>query len=204
MPDTLILESAETRFAEPVPISSILPINKGLTSATEHTMVSILGSPMMPLTRVGQNERASDLVKRLEVLTRITSKFRVNGIAPAVASLQAVLKATFAAEPGLEGVLSTEGMLSVRLRKPTDGSASTAISNHAWGTAIDFALDGHDAPGSTGATVPRFIAALVPFFNRAGWFSGIAFRDAMHFEVAEQTIRQWSDDGTLRPGSAMV
>lgn len=92
-------------------------------------------------------------------------------------------------------------MFSVRLRKPTDGSVSKEISNHAWGTAIDFKLVGATVPGNTGSVVPRFIAILVPFFNEAGWFSGIAFRDMMYFEVAEQTIRRWSEEGRFKPAS---
>jgi hypothetical protein len=46
------------------------------------------------------------------------------------------------------------------------------------------------------------VAILVPFFNQAGWFSGIAFKDAMHFEVADETIRKWSHDGLLGPPPA--
>jgi hypothetical protein len=185
------------RLAEPVPISSILPINTGLSSAREHTMISVLGSPDMPLTRHCQNGRASDLVRHLLAPTQVAPNINVPGIRPAIQSLQRVLNSAFVQEPELANMLGTEGMLCVRLRKPTDGSVSTDISNHAWGTAIDFKLVGGDAPGNTGSHIPRFIAILVPFFNKEGWFSGIAFRDAMHFEVADQTIRRWSEEGLL-------
>ena len=67
-----------------------------------------------------------------------------------------------------------------------------------WGTAIDFKIVGFDAPGNTGRTIPKFIALLLPHFNRAGWFSGIAFHDTMHFEVSEEMIRKWSNEGGLR------
>ena len=80
-------------------------------------------------------------------------------------------------------------MMSVRYRKPTDGSTSTAISNHSWGTAIDFKIVGHSAPANTGHKIPRFIAVMLPSFNRNGWYSGIGFHDTMHFEVSEDTIR---------------
>ena len=90
-------------------------------------------------------------------------------------------------------VLRTQGMLNVRLRKPIHGT-STKISNHAWGTAIDFNLAGMDAPGDNHNAIPRFVAALVKPFNDAGWFSGIAFHDDMHFEVAEETIAEWASD----------
>jgi hypothetical protein len=112
--------------------------------------------------------------------------------------LKKVLAQAFAAESDLASVLSTEGMLSVRLRKPTDGSVSRLISNHAWGTAVDFKIVGFDAPANTGPTVPRFIAILIPLLNAAGWYSGVGFRDAMHFEVSEERIREWSDEHVFK------
>lgn len=181
-------------YSQRVDLADLLPINKGLTSAREQTMISLLGSPRMPLTTVGQNERASDLVKRNVVLERMSPLFRLTGLAPAIADLKKVLKKAFDKEPDLETVLSTEGMLSVRMRKPTDGSVSTHISNHAWGTAVDFKIVGFDAPANTGSTVPLFIAILIPLLNDAGWFSGVGFRDTMHFEVSEERIRKWSSD----------
>ena len=183
---------AKTDFAEMIPLASVLPINGDLSSATEHTMVSILGSPQLPLTTVDQPKRASDLVKKLLVSPDLTKHISVEGIRPAVDSLKSALKAAFDQNPGLEDMLGTEGMLNVRYRKPTSGRKSTQISNHSWGTAIDFKLVGKKAPGNTGRNIPRFIAALIPVFNKAGWFSGIAFQDTMHFEVADETIRKWS------------
>jgi hypothetical protein len=125
------------RFMQRVELTDLLPINKRLTSAQEQTMISLLGSPHMPLTTVGQNERASDLVKRNVVTERMTQLFRLTGLQPAIDDVKAILAKAFAKEPDLESVLSTEGMLSVRMRKPTDGSISTHVSNHAWGTAVD-------------------------------------------------------------------
>jgi D-alanyl-D-alanine carboxypeptidase len=181
-------------FMQRVELADLLPINKRLTSAQEQTTISLLGSPHMPLTTVGQNERASDLVKRNVVTERMTPLFRLTGLKPAIDAVKAVLAKAFAKEPDLESVLSTEGMLSVRMRKPTDGSISTHVSNHAWGTAVDFKIVGFEAPANTGHTVPRFIALLIPLFNNAGWFSGVGFNDTMHFEVSEERIRKWSQD----------
>jgi hypothetical protein len=192
-------DPVKQKFLEQVPLTSVLPINTGLSSASEPTMVSILGSPQMPLTTDDQPSRASDLVKKLKVSKVISPHISVNGIKPAIESLGKVLEAAFAKEPTLKDVLGTEGMLNVRMRKPTSGKKSNKISNHAWGTAIDFKIVGEKAPGNTGGNIPRFIAVLIPFFHDAGWFSGIAFRDTMHFEVAEETIRQWSKDHLLTP-----
>jgi D-alanyl-D-alanine carboxypeptidase len=186
------------RYMQRVELAGLLPINKGLSSAKEETMISLLGAPHLPLTTVGQNDRASDLVKRNVVTERMSSLFRLQGLEPAIADLQSILAQAFAAERDLESVLSTEGMLSVRMRKPTDGSVSKKISNHAWGTAVDFKIVGFDAPANTGKTVPRFIAILIPLLNAAGWYSGVAFRDTMHFEVSEERIAQWSRDHVFK------
>jgi len=186
------------RFMQRVELTDVLPINKGLTSARERTMVSLLGSPHLPLTTVGQNERASDLVKRNVVTERMTPLFRLTGLEPAIDDVKAILAKAFAKEPDLESVLSTEGMLSVRMRKPTDGSVSTHVSNHAWGTAVDFKIVGFEAPANTGRTVPRFIRLLIPLFNDAGWFSGVGFNDSMHFEVSEERIREWASKNVLK------
>jgi hypothetical protein len=126
--------------------------------------------------------------------------FRLQGLTPAIDDLKKVLAQAFVAEPDLASVLSTEGMLNVRMRKPTDGSVSTHISNHAWGTAVDFKISGFDAPANTGPTVPRFIAILIPLLNDVGWFSGVGFHDTMHFEVSEERIREWTNKHVFKGG----
>jgi hypothetical protein len=192
-------------YLEPFDLSDHLPINKGLASATQETMISFLGSPLMPLTTSDQPSKASPVVKQLTQTCKVSLHVVVTAIKPALESLERVLKAAFAQELSqehgnhdLESVLGTEGMLVVRLRRPTSGNPSKKISNHAWGTAIDMKITGHSAPANTGHTIPRFIAILLPFFNKEGWYSGISFQDTMHFEVAEGTIREWSDDGKFK------
>lgn len=186
-----------SRFSDLVSLSSITPFNVGLKSASEETMISALGRPRMPLTVHDQPDHVSDTVKRLQITAKVADNIRATGIKPAVKSLRDILGKAAASDPGLVRALSSAGMLVVRLRRPTSGTPSTKISNHSWGTAIDFSIDGKDPVGDTGQKVPRGIAMLVPFFNAAGWFSGIAFHDDMHFEVAEETILKWAHDGEL-------
>ena len=186
-----------SKFSKPVPLTDITPFNVGLRSATEETLISVLGRPRLPLTTEDQPDHASDLVKRLHVTQKITKKIRVTGIKPAVQSLRDIFRKVGDQKPDLIDALGSAGMLVVRLRRPTSGKPSTKISNHSWGTAIDFNVDGQEPPGDTGQTIPKGIAMLVPFFNEAGWFSGIAFHDDMHFEVSEETIRKWAQDGSL-------
>jgi hypothetical protein len=187
-----------------MPLQALLPINVGLRSAQEETMISLLGSPQLPLTTHDQPQRVSPQVKALEVRDKNLSKnIKVTGIRPAVTSLSEVLKNAFAQEAkaghDFESVLDDGGMLNVRYRKPTSGRPSTKISNHSWGTAIDFRILSLDPPGNTHNQIPRFIAVLLPFFNAAGWYSGIGFADTMHFEVADATVHDWAVSGALKP-----
>ena len=184
-----------------VPISSVLPFNRDLSSATADTMLSVLGSPQSDLTTSCQNDKASDRVKALEKSGSI-GLVKCTGLAPAVDSVLDTLTKAFAAHPELKPALTSAGMLCVRHRKPTSGLPSKMPSNHSWGTAIDFALKGKQPPGATGDQIPYFIALLIPFLNAAGWYSGVGFthHDDMHFEVADETIRKWSAQGLL--GSA--
>ncbi|HUD87963.1 MAG TPA: M15 family metallopeptidase [Xanthobacteraceae bacterium] len=161
-------------------------------------MIAVLGAPQEPLIQSDcRNGQASSAVKRLLETRQVTEIIKLTGIRPALDSVQAVLAKVKEAHPDLIAVLGTEGMLCVRHKKPTNGSFSDDPSNHSWGTAVDFKLTGKKAPGATGKTVPRWVAMLVPFFNQAGWYSGISFADAMHFEVADGTIRKWAHDGLL-------
>ena len=66
-------------FMEKVPLTDVLPINRNMHSATEHTMISIMGSPRIPLTTKCQNARASDIVKDLAVTETITEIFSADG-----------------------------------------------------------------------------------------------------------------------------
>ena len=186
-----------TNYSFPVPLSSIVPFNRNLHSPSEQTMIVNLGRPDMPLATEDQPDRASDVVKSLTVIDRV-SHFRVRGIKPAVESLQTIFNRIADDEPALAEAIGYAGMLVVRLRRPTSGVPSHKISNHAWGTATDFNIDGGTPPGNTGQTVPLGIAKLVPYFNQAGWYSGVAFHDDMHFEVATETIEQWSKEGRFK------
>jgi hypothetical protein len=191
-----------TDFSQLVPISSIPNLNKNLSSAREGTMNDVLGAPRQPLTRECHNDHVSPTVRRLIDTKPISPHMGATGVKPAVESLQAIMAKVAVEHADLIDVLRSSGTLCVRLRKPTSGAASTHASNHSWGTAIDLHVEGHSPPADTGHNVPRFIAILVPFFNEAGWFSGIGFRDDMHFEVADETIRKWHDEGRFAVAAA--
>lgn len=189
-----------------VELNDYLPINSGHSSAKESTMISTLGSPLMPLTTSDQPSKASPLVKKLSKTAKVSQHVVVTAIIPALESLNAALQKVFMQEQDdghdLESILSTDGMLVVRLRNPTSGAASSRISNHSWGTAIDFKIIGHTSPGNTGHQIPRFIGVMLKSFNEEGWYSGIGFHDTMHFEVSDGSIQKWSSEGRFNLANA--
>jgi hypothetical protein len=175
-------------------------INNGLSSPSNTTMLSILGMPRDTIDskcRGATNEPMKSLV-----VTQNVGPFSVTGIKPAVESLAKVMAKVKEEFPEVYKILGSSGMLCVRLI-----DSSTKISNHAWGCAVDInlsgALDGISVGGGTkkkdGKTLAG-LAAMAPFFNAEGWYWGVgfsSFEDGMHFEVAEETIRKWQEDGTL-------
>lgn len=175
-------------------------INKGLTSPSNTTMLSILGMPRDTIDskcRGATNEPMKSLV-----VTQNVGPFSVTGIKPAVESLVGIMTKIKAEFPEVYKIMGSSGMLCVRLV-----GGSTKISNHAWGCAVDInlsgALDGISVGGGTekldGKTLAG-LAAIAPFFNAEGWYWGVGFstfEDGMHFEIAEETIRSWQANGTL-------
>jgi D-alanyl-D-alanine carboxypeptidase len=187
-----------TDLLDPIPISSLTGLNSGLHSCPSSTMITLMGAPLEPLVQNEcRNDNAAPAVKALLATRQITPRFKLRGIKPALDSVEAVLAKVNAARSDLIEQLGTEGMLCVRHKKPTNGAPSDDPSNHSWGTAVDFKFGDGEAPGNTHGKVPRWVAILVPFFNEAGWFSGISFNDTMHFEVANETIHKWAHDGLL-------
>ncbi len=187
-----------SKWGQTVPKSSLGPINVGLTSANEATMISLLGKPL-GVTKNDDcyNDLASDNTRKLLVRKTIGS-FKVYGIKPAVDSLVTVFTNVEAYDASLLAALKSAGMLCVRLRRPTSGAPSTHLSNHSWGTAIDISVDG-EVVGNGHGKVQLGIATIIPFFNKAGWFAGLGFgaEDDMHFEVASETMHAWAASGLL-------
>jgi Ca2+-binding RTX toxin-like protein len=95
--------------------------------------------------------------------------------------------------PDLYSDITQNGMLNVRYQRPLDATGpSTDISNHSWGIAVDLKIGGQ--VDTTQGKVFDGIAALIPYFNAAGWVSGAAWtqnQDNMHFEVSKDLLLQW-------------
>lgn len=164
--------------------------NAGVTSAKQATMLGLLGNPRSNYTSVCQPIEHPGL-KRLVVI-RDVGPFKVQGLSPAVDSLERVLGDIRVAAPLVLAALGTQGMQCARLVR----GSQHAISNHSWGTAIDLTLNGildHRGDGK----VQVGLTAIAPIFNRHGWFWGATFstEDAMHFEVGDHLIRKWHAEG---------
>ncbi len=126
---------------------------------------------------------------RRHVVTESVGRFKATGLRPAVSSLQTALSQVQREQPALYAILGTAGMLCCRYVR----GSQTAISNHSWGTAIDFTLNGVlDRRGDDQVQVG--LTLMAPIMNQHGWYWGAAFRteDAMHFEASQSLIAQWA------------
>lgn len=161
-------------------------INPGVRSAKQATMLQLLGSPRHTYDR--ECQEVTNPVLRTHIVTGSVGPFRATGLDLAVNSLTAIMTEIRTARPDILPALGTAGMLCARFVR----GSSVSISNHSWGTAIDLTLDGNlDQRGDS--RCQQGLAEIAPIFNRHGWFWGAGFRteDAMHFEVADDTIRSW-------------
>lgn len=180
-------------------------INEGLSSAKNSTMIQILGMPRS--TFDGECRHVTNPKLKSLLVARNVGPFKAYGLKPAVESLKSVLAEVKKAHPEVYKTLGYTGMLCARYI-----AGSNKPSNHSWGAAVDInidgALDGINVGGGTrkldGKTLAG-LAAMAPFFNEAGWYWGVGFstfEDGMHFEVADETIRQWQASGKLGSAAA--
>lgn len=179
-------------LTNPVPLAheDRWTLNGPLHAARNATMLALIGNPR-PTYGTDCAPVVDPLIRSL-IVTEDVGPFSATGLAPAVAVLRTILADIQSEHPAIHATLGSAGMLCCRLVR---GSA-TAISNHAWGTAIDLTLAGVlDARGDGRAQAG--LMAIHPIFNRHGFFWGAAFRieDAMHFEASEELIVRWSQDG---------
>ena len=166
--------------------------NGGITQPRNRTMLEILGHPRESYStdcRPVTNPRLKGLLE-----TRDYGSFRVTMIRPALDSLDRIMARLKEDEPDLHDAIGTAGALCVRLIR---GSRSS-VSNHSWGTAIDVKIEGQlDGFGDGGTQFG--LLPLAEAFNDEGWFWGATYtrEDSMHFEVGEETLRRWQEEGRL-------
>ncbi len=179
-------------YTELVPTPPRTAMNTGFSPARHSTMLNTLGVPCPRRTNCSPVTNA-----RLRAITstRDVGPFRVTGINPALDSLQKVFSDVQSAFPGLYDLLGTAGMSCCRAVRGNPNF----FSNHSWGTAIDLTVGGILAPLDA-ARIPHGLLLVYPFFHRHGWFWAAGYNgrtDPMHFEVANETILQWQQNGLL-------
>ncbi|MCC6402959.1 MAG: M15 family metallopeptidase [Fimbriimonadaceae bacterium] len=159
--------------------------NTGLSACRPSTLRALLGEPRetydqqcRPVTNRGLKSR---------IVTANVGSFRVTGLDVAVASLNRVMAEFRRADPVAFASVGTAGMLCARLVRGSQKS----VSNHAWGTAIDLTFDGEVDPRGDGKVQAGLVRAY-RYFHAEGWYWGAGFsrEDAMHFELAEETVRR--------------
>src|SRR5262245_33998181 len=179
------VEADAAGLADKVPIPPSNTFNVGLHSASEATMLSLLGVP-------GNKTRdcsspTGQFARRIKSNVNV-GPFRVSGLEIAVASLKEVFDEARTTMPEVVAAVKTEGMLCVRHKRNNPNS----FSNHSWGAAIDLFFGSDVVPQGERKT-HRGVLKLAPIFNRHGWHWGAGFSgnsvDSMHFELAEETIR---------------
>jgi hypothetical protein len=187
--DPMANPSTVVTFAE-LGINNRRTINGDLNGSRNATMLSMIGSP-----RGSYNTKClhptNQRIKKLMVTDSI-GPFRVTGLHVAVEVLKKIMSEVRRDHREVHDALSSAGMLCCRLVR----GSSTAISNHSWGTAVDFKLNGRLDRRGDGKT-QRGLFDIHPIFNRHGFYWGAAFKteDCMHFEASEQLIKQWASEG---------
>jgi D-alanyl-D-alanine carboxypeptidase len=181
------LGAAGGKLSEQLPIPQKGTFNRGLTAVSEQTMLNKFGRPGQLTSDCSEPSAHLEplLVRDVDV-----GPFKVDGLKFAVDSLKQVFDEVKKQFPAAFSQARTDGlgMLCVRHRRPNP----TAFSNHSWGTAIDLKFGDQEIDQGTPLTQRGFLS-LFPIFNKFGWFWGAGFSggavDSMHFELAEETIR---------------
>jgi hypothetical protein len=159
--------------------------NHNLTSASEATMLEIFG---VPGAKTQDCSPASGPFLRRIVSRFDVGPFKVTGLDLAVKLLKAAFDEAEQQIPNVVAAVKNDGMLCVRHKRMNANS----FSNHSWGTAIDLFFGTAAVPQGSNKTA-RGCLQLAPFFNKHGLYWGAGFTgssvDSMHFELAEETIR---------------
>jgi len=164
-----------------------------LTYPRASTMEQLLGQPC-PLTSDCTSVTSSSLKSKIR--TASVGPFKVTGLGPAIDSLTRIFNRVRSEKPDVYNAVKTAGMLCCRAIR----GSSKSWSNHSWGAAIDVYFGtGVDERGD--GNTQRGLLELYPYFNAEGWYWAAGYsgsgEDAMHFEVAEETIKAWRNQGAI-------
>ena len=189
-PEPLVGEGDQ--FAQVMLLTGRRNVNAGVRRTRTQLLLELFGPPRQELTDECQ-PITNDLL-RSNIATEDVGPIRASLLRPALDSLRSVFDEVREYEPVLYQRISSAGSLCVRRIRGTEN----ALSTHAFGASIDLNIDGHLDTLGDGKTQFGLIL-LAEFFNAAGWYWGASFgrEDSMHFEVGEELLRQWAEEGLL-------
>lgn len=166
--------------------ASLGALNVGLVAVSNTYMLEKLGNPRETYSQLDQPVTNPKLKRNIKVEN--VGPFKVNGLAPAVDSLKAVMADIAKMQPDVYIGLKSAGMLVCRNQR----GSTTQISNHSWGAAIDLTLYGKlDTRGNN--KIQHGLTLIAPIFNQHGWYWGAGFHteDAMHFECSRALLESF-------------
>lgn len=175
--------SGDIDYTDRLPLPPSGSVNVGLSSPSNRTMIAKIGNPRESYTQDCAEPTNAAFIAAC--VTQSVGPFRVTGHRTAVASLRAVFADVQRDHPDLYVKLGTAGMRCCRYQR----GSSSAISNHAFGTAIDMKIAGVLVPRKARYAIVG-LSMLAPYFNRAGWYWGATFDtpDPHHFECSTSLI----------------
>ena len=182
-------------YLELLPVPAASAINTGVDPCPTSLIERKFGLPItgkLPADCAAPSAASVAWQKRF-VLEDV-GPFRVTGHKCAVALLRTTLSAVKTEKPKLYTALSSAGMLCMRHVRGIPGLPS----NHCFGLAIDFYIEGKLDRRGDGKTYAGLLE-LYSIFKRFGWFWGAEFptEDAMHFEVGSRVVRDWIAKGVF-------
>ena len=155
---------------------------------------SVCAAALLPFAQGAMAQEAVFVLNTSEVGAPTYNPIKATMLKPALDSLERIVAKLQKDEPDIAAKLGTAGALCVRLIRGSNSS----VSNHSFGTAIDITLQGELDPFADG-TMQIGLIILAEHFNEEGWYWGGGYNreDGMHFEVGEETLQKWVDDGLL-------
>lgn len=165
-------------------------VNTRLSGCPGSLLISLLGKPRKTFSQECQSVTNPSIQKLMVYGVNIspdpTHKFVVSGLKPVVYLLKCALADLHESKPALFKRLGNVGMLCCRYIR----GSSKSLSNHSWGTAVDFTIDGVVDPYGDDKMFPELLEVYA-FLKNWGFYWGVSFKkeDAMHFEASAETIR---------------
>lgn len=178
-------------YTDLVPCPDAMSINTKLSACPTKFLVSKFGPPRKLLT--DDCQPVTSPYWKSKMRTEDIGPFRATGHVLALAQFRRAFADVKAANPVLYDLLGSAGMLCCRRVR-----GSKNLSNHGLGMALDITIGGKlDARGDD--RVQKGLLELYGILKYHGiyWGAGFGTEDAMHFEIAKETVEDWISRGLM-------